>query len=114
MCLRGEALTGRLRSVDGDVIDIDVGDHVAQFRNHEPERLLEIVGLGGTVRVFSSILQGWTNHVWSIARAADPWTPCNNEPLTATTPGALVSRIETHGGFFVPGDEVLRGLGNAG
>ena len=114
MCLRGEALAGKLRSVDGNVIAVDVGDHVEQFRNHEPERLLEIVGIGGPVRVFSSILQGWTTHVWSIARAADPWTPCNNEPLTASTPEALAERIETHGGFFVPGDEALRGLGSGG
>ena len=106
VCLRRVPLVGKLRSVDGDVVTVDVGDHVEQFRNHEPERLLEIVGIGGTVRIFSSILQGWTNHVWSIARATDPWRPCNDEPLTATTPEALAERIRTHGGFLVPGHEV--------
>ena len=110
VCLRGEALAGKLQSVVGNVITVDAGDRVERFRNHEPERLLEIVGLGGTVRVFSSILQGWTNHVWSIARAADPWRPCNDEPLTATTPEALAERIRTHGGLLVPGDQVLREL----
>jgi len=113
VCLRQEPLAGKLRSVDGNVITVEFGDDVEQFRNHEPERLLEIVGIGGTVRVFSSILQGWTNHVWSVSPAADPWLPCNNEPLTATTPEALAERIRTHGGFLVPGAEVLRDLRSA-
>ena len=72
VCLGGEARAGKLRSVDGNVIAVEVGDHVEQFRNHEPERLLEIVGTGGTVQVFSSVLQGWTKHVWSIAPAKYP------------------------------------------
>lgn len=101
---------GRLLSVDGNVIDVDLGKHVEQFRNHEPERLLEIVGIGRTVRVFSSILRGGSNYCWSIAQAEAPWTPCNNEPLTATTPEVLAERMKTHGGFLVPGAEVMKGL----
>ena len=103
VCLRQEPRFGTLRSVEDNVLAVDFGDHVEKFRNHETERLLEIVGLGRTVRAFSSILQGWTNHCWSIARNEVPWIPCSIEPLTATTPGALAQRLRTHGGFLVPG-----------
>jgi hypothetical protein len=110
VCLRREPRIGKLESVKGNVVAVDFGDHVGQFRNHETERLLEIVGIGGTVRAFSSILQGWTDHCWSIAEVEAPWIPCNNEPLTATGPVALAERIRTHGGFLVLGAEAPRGL----
>lgn len=103
---REEPRIGRLLSVDDNIIDVDFGSHFEQFRNHEPERLFEIVGVGKTVRVFSSILKGGRGYCWSIARADAPWQPCNNEPLTATTPEALADHIDTHGGFLVPGVEV--------
>jgi hypothetical protein len=32
------------------------------------------------------------------------------EPLRSTTPEALAHRIESHGGFVVPGVQVLRGI----
>jgi hypothetical protein len=98
---------GELLSVDANVIDVDLGNRVEQFRNHEPERLLEIVSIGKPVRVFSSILMGGTDYCWSIARAEVPWAPCENEPLRPRTQEALAERMVTHGGFLVPGDEVL-------
>ena len=101
--------TGKLLSVHGNLIDVALGNHVEQFRNHEPERLLEIVGIGETVRVFSSILKGRRDYCWSLARAETLWAPCDSERLTATTSEALAERIVTHGGFLVPGVEVLEG-----
>jgi len=106
VCLRKEPRRGHLLYVEGNVVAIDFQDYVEQFRNHEPERLLDIVGLDGPVRVFGSILQGRTNYCWSIAQAEKQWEPCNSEPLTVTTPEALAERLGTHGGFLVSGADI--------
>ena len=47
---------------------------------------------------------------FSISSVDKPWTPCDFEPLRSATPEALAERARTHGGFVVPGSQVLQGL----
>ncbi len=90
VCLRDTPRKGKLLGVEDNVISVDFGDQIVRYRNHEPERLLEIVGIGGTVRVFSSLLQSWSDYCFSILDADAQWIPCDDEPLRSTTTGALV------------------------
>jgi hypothetical protein len=103
VCHRSPVRLGRLESVEGNLITVRYDDAVVCFRNHEPERLTEIVGVGGVVRSFSSILQGATNHCFSILQSDRPWIPCDHEPLRSFSPDALADRLASHGGFLVPG-----------
>ena len=90
VCLRKTPRKGKLLGVEDNVISVDFQDQIVRFRNHEPERLLEIIGVGGTVRIFSSILQGRSGYCFCIVDADAQWIPCDDEPLSSTTPGALV------------------------
>jgi hypothetical protein len=74
-----------------------------QYRNHEVERLVEIVGLGGEVRICESysILRGGGDYCFSIG--AGEWVECDDEPLTSTSAESLVDRLKSHGGFVVAG-----------
>ena len=100
---------GRLAGVEDNVISVAVGHEIRRFRNHEAERLLEIVGLGGEVRIcadFSILRFDWkngTNSCFSIAEVDEEWSECDTTPLTDTTAEGLAERIRTHGGFLVPG-----------
>jgi hypothetical protein len=97
---------GLLVAVDDNVITVDFTDEVKQYRNHEVERLVEIVGIGGNVRVREpfELLQGGGNFCFSISNIDQPWIPCDGVPLASTSPQALAERLATHGGFLVPGN----------
>jgi hypothetical protein len=98
-----------------NVLSIDFGDATKQYQCHDPERLLDIVGIGGEVQVCESYSivrfrhSASGSYCFSILDAEKPWSPCDYQPLRATTPEALAERIETHGGFSVPGHQILRG-----
>jgi len=96
---------GTLTEILGNVISVDFGDEIRRYRNHDPDRLVDIVGIGGSVGVCERyvILRGNRGYCFSILDADEPWVPCDHEPLTSFTPGALAERLETHGGFLVPG-----------
>ncbi|HXY27730.1 MAG TPA: hypothetical protein VEH82_05570, partial [Acidimicrobiales bacterium] len=96
--------TGRLTAVEDDVITVDFGDEVKEYRNCDPERLVEIVGIGSTVRFCERywILRGPSGYVFSVAPADASWqVPCDFSPLTSAIPEALAERLRTHGGFSV-------------
>ena len=106
---------GRLTAVDGDIVTVDFGDEVKKYRQCDPDRLLDIVGIGGGVGVCErySILRTPSrdgHYVFCIADVDEPWVPCDYSPLTSASPEALVERLETHGGFMVPGLQVLETL----
>ncbi len=96
---------GSLTEVRDDVITVDFGNEIRRYRNHDPDRLVDIVGIGGSVGVCERyvILRGNGGYCFSILDADKPWVPCDYEPLTSFTPEALARRMETHGGFLVPG-----------
>jgi len=100
---------GRLTEVLGNVITVDFGGLTRQYRNHDTDRLVDLVGLGGTVRVCEGydILRGAGSYCFSVLDADEPWVPCDHEPLNWFTPEALAERLETHGGFLVPGTAVV-------
>jgi len=100
---------GTLTEVLGNVITVDFGNEIRRYRNHDPDRLVDIVGIGGNVEVCERyvILRGNGGYCFSILDAAEPWVPCDHEPLTSFTAEALAERLETHGGFLVPGPVVL-------
>jgi hypothetical protein len=102
--------TGRLLGADGNMISVELDGQIVQFRNHDVNRLVGIIGIEGTVRVCTrySILKfdnaEGTANCFSIAAASDPWRPCDVTPLTNTTAEGLAERMDTHGGFLVPMD----------
>ena len=100
---------GRLTEVLGNVISVDFGGVTRQYRNHDTDRLMDLIGVGGTVRVCEGydILRGAGDYCFSVLDADEPWVPCDHEPLTSFTPEALAERLETHGGFLVPGAAVV-------
>jgi len=100
---------GTLTGVVGNVLTVDFGDEIKRYCNHDTGRLVDLVGIGGKVRVCQGyvILRGAGNYCFSILDADEPWIPCDHEPLTSFTPEALAERLQTHGGFFVPGPDVL-------
>ncbi len=103
---------GRLAAVDGDLLTVDFGDEIKQYRNCDPDRLLDIVGIGGGVSVCErySVLRTPSrdgNYLFCIAGVDEPWDPCDYSTLTSATPEALVQRMESHGGFFVSGQQIL-------
>ena len=109
---------GRLIAVDGDLLTVDFGDEVKQYRNCTANRLLEIVGVGGDV----SICEGYSvlrtpssdgHYLFCIADVHETWVPCDYSPLTSSSPEGLAQRVETHGGFMVSGEQVMRELGDA-
>ena len=100
---------GRLTGVLGNVLRVDFGDEIKRYRNHDTDRLVDLVGIGGGVRVCQGyvILRGAGNYCFSILGADEPWIPCDQESLTSFTAEALAERLQTHGGFLVPGPDVL-------
>jgi hypothetical protein len=98
--------TGYLIAANGNVISVDFGDEVKQYRNHEVERLVEIARIGGKIRICEGfgILKGGGDFCFSIKEIDKPWIPCDDSPLTSTSPEALAERLATHGGFLVPGN----------
>jgi hypothetical protein len=98
-----------MTAAEDNVITVNFGDEVKRYRNCDPERLLEIVGIGNSVDVCERyrILRAWNDYLFCIVSADEPWVPCDYSPLTSATPGALVKRMETHGGFFVSGQQAL-------
>lgn len=107
---------GRLVAVEGNLVTVGFEDGVRHYRNHTPERLLEIVGIGGAVEVCEDyvVLRHRTDHrgahLFSVARAEWPWIPCDDTPLTSAAPEALAERLRTHGGVVVAGPDVLNEL----
>lgn len=100
---------GTLTEVLGNIITVDFGDEIRRYRNHDPDRLVDIVGIGRSVEVCERyvILRGIGGYCFSILDADTPWVPCVHEPLTSFTVEALAERLQTHGGFLVPGPVVL-------
>jgi hypothetical protein len=96
---------GMLTEVLGNVITVDFGSEIRRYRNHDPDRLVDIVGISGSVGVCERyvILRGNGGYCFSILDADKPWIPCDHEPLTSFTAEALAERLQTHGGFLVPG-----------
>lgn len=105
--------SGKLVAVEGSVITVDFDDETKQYRNCDPDRLIEITGMGRNVQVCERyrILRARYGYLFSIADAQDPWAPCDLSPLTSVLPDALAERFQSHGGFLVPGQEILRRLG---
>jgi hypothetical protein len=102
---------GRLMAVEENVIAVDFFSGVRYFRNHEADRLVAVIGIGGAVSVVDRyfILRGG-GACFSIQDFDEPWTECDFTPLTSTTFDALAERINTHGGYTVPGQELVRQL----
>jgi hypothetical protein len=102
---------GRLVAVEERVIAIDFFNEVNYFANHDVDRLVDIVGIGGAVSMVERfvILRGG-GACFSILDADEPWMDCDFTPLTSTTVEALEDRLRTHGGYTVPGQEIVRQL----
>jgi len=103
---------GHIVVIEENVIGVDFDTEVKRFRNHEVERLIEVVGRYGSVRVCEkySILRSLGNYCFSIAFADKPWEECNSKPPYSASPDALEERLRTHGGFSVSGRKALNDL----
>ena len=84
--------SGKLVGVDGNVVSIDFDTEIKRYVNCDPDRLLELVGIGNSVRVCEPyvIMRSRYDYCFSIADADDPWVPCDYSPLTSASPEALV------------------------
>lgn len=104
--------TGTLTDVTGFAISVDFGDETKYYNNHEPQEVIEAVGIGGTVRVCEdfSIVRSLDGRCYSIADAERPWRECDFTPLMATSFDDLAERLRTHGGYSIPGERVLEWL----
>jgi hypothetical protein len=104
--------SGRLQKVVDNVLTVDFGDEVKHYRNHDPERLVDIIRLGGIVHVCEPyvILRGAGGYCFSISDATKGWVACDFRPLKESTPKSLAERIETHGGFIVPGQALTAAI----
>jgi len=79
---------GVLALVDDNMMTVDFGDELKRYRNCDPARLLEIVGLGNPVDVCEeyAILKSLERYAFSIADADQPWVACEYSPLTPASP----------------------------
>jgi hypothetical protein len=71
---------GRIVDVEGRVFTVEFDDAIRRFQNHEVERLLQIVGKSGRVRLgvdYPSILRNSGNYCFSVLDAESQWTECN-------------------------------------
>lgn len=96
--------TGGLVHVEGNTLTVDFGDELKTYRNHDVERMVEIIGVGGTIQACERfcLLKNVAGYCFSIVDADRPWTPCDFEPITSFSPEALAERLQTRGGFSVP------------
>lgn len=95
---------GRLVEVDGTLITLRFADRDKHYRNHDPERLLQIAPLGSMVRISEewSLGRGRHGHCFSIAPPNQAWLECDFRSSSSASLEALLERIESHGGFLVP------------
>lgn len=88
---------GHLVAVDDNLITVDFDDgDVRRFRNHEPERLLEIVGgLGGVVRSpegYFWLLRSASGHLFSLIPENEGWDSCDPGFATSTASKTRLSK----------------------
>jgi hypothetical protein len=104
--------TGRLMAVEHHLLTIDYGGEIRYYRNHEPDHLIESIGIGGMVHVCEkySLLHADDGHYFSIADPSRVWRICDFTPFTATTFDELALRMESHGGFSIPGEVMSQWL----
>lgn len=108
---------GVLVAVEGNLLTVDLEGEVRQYRTHHPQRVLDIIGIGGALEVNAEWSILWKRSgdqanaipVCSIAKAKTPWTPCDFAPLEDVSFEGLAERTRTHGGFSVPGSRVVGG-----
>ena len=105
--------SGRLVAVEGRMLTVRYLSSSTTYWHHEPERLVDIVGIGGSVAVCErwSVLRGGGGGAFSIAKTSRAWRPCDYTPLTDITFEGLAERMRSHGGYSVPGSVVLDQLG---
>ena len=108
----GPASWGKLVEVYEGWITVSYLDRTAQYRNHDADAVSEIAEPGAKVRVSERFrmlgvdLADHTSRGFCIALEKDQWRPCSYEPLTEVTSEALAERLESRGGFSVPGQSL--------
>jgi hypothetical protein len=106
---------GRIVSIAGGIITVDLDGEERRFRNHTTRRLralVEELGLDVVVDQPRALLKvplpdRGSLKCFSIADAGKPWHRCRFDQLTQFDPEALAKRSITHGGFSVPGQLLL-------
>ncbi len=94
-------------------ITVSYLDRTARYRHHDLIAVAEIAEPSAKVRVCERYrllnvqLSNQVSKGFCIALESDEWTPCSYEPLVDVTPEALAERLETRGGFSVPGESVV-------
>lgn len=75
-----EHRSGVLAAVEGNVITIDFGDEIKEYRNHDPDRLLQIIKIGGRVAVCEEwVVLRARGYLFSSADIDRPWSECVND-----------------------------------
>jgi hypothetical protein len=104
--------TAILVGIEDGVITVEHMGTLSRFRSHDAQLLEDIAPVGTPLRFYESFrLLGVDlgRASWKpiyIADADDQWVPCDNTPITSTTPEALAERLQTHGGLLMPGTSI--------
>jgi hypothetical protein len=110
---------GRIVSIAGGIITVDLDGEARRYRNHATRQLralVEELGLEAVVVEPRALLKvplpdRGTLKCFSIVGVGKPWHRCRFDQPTQFDPEALVKRSITHGGFSVPGPLLLQHLG---
>ena len=110
----GEQEHGRIRAIQQGVIAFETATGIRTYRNHETACLRAILVAHGA----EAILDGrWQllkvphdggSYYFCVAPASAPWRRCRSDTPSKMDAAALADRALTHGGFLVPGRDVLR------
>ena len=109
----GPASWGKVAEVNGGWITVSCLDRTARYRTHDLANVAEIAERGAKVRVserYRLLNVQLSNHVsrgFCVALESDEWTTCSYELLADVTPESLADRLESRGGFSVPGESVV-------
>jgi hypothetical protein len=96
--------------IDDGVITVAFVDKVGRYRNHRADQILQVAQVGEQVRVFEGYgllgvaIDHFVSQSFCIADADKPWRLCSIAPLISATPESLAERLESRGGFTVPGE----------
>ena len=110
---------GRIVSIAGGIITVDINGEARCYRNHATRQLRAMVKELGTEVVVDAprallkvpVPDEGALKCFSIVAVGKPWHRCRFDQLTQFDPEALAKRSITHGGFSVPGQLLLEHLG---
>jgi hypothetical protein len=97
---------GQLVGRSGEVIIVAFDDDTKIYRNHEADKVVTCVGLGGEVRVCETygLLRASNGQAFSISED-DLLGECDFEPFCPISFDEIEGRLVSHGGYVIAGPQ---------